>query len=245
VTPFSRAARSSGGYASGHVGMAEQRVVVDRELRVERLHLAGRRDDQRVDLAQHRVLVDERGIQASGDRGDLLLLVGIVDAAAVDQRAGVPGLKTLEGVDVQLHQCVRRRRRDLLDVHPALRREHEQRLLRSPVERDREVVLLRDVGRLLDPELADDVAADVQPEDLLRPGLGLFRRGGELDPPGLPAAAGQHLRLHHDRASELLGRRPGLGCRGREPAVGHGNPGATEELLALVLVEVQAAGEPS
>ena len=79
--------------------MAEQRVVVDRELRVERLHLAGRRDDQRVDLAQHRVLVDERGIQASGDRGDLLLLVRIVDAAAVDQRAGVPGLEALEGVD--------------------------------------------------------------------------------------------------------------------------------------------------
>ncbi len=39
----------------GDVGMPVERVVVDRELRVERLDPAVGRHDQRVDLAQHRV----------------------------------------------------------------------------------------------------------------------------------------------------------------------------------------------
>ena len=39
----------------GDVGVAEERVVVDRELGVERADLAFGRDDQRIDLAEHRV----------------------------------------------------------------------------------------------------------------------------------------------------------------------------------------------
>src|SRR2546430_9731075 len=42
----------------------------------------------------------------------------------------------------------------------ALRREHEERLLGAAVEGDGEVVLARDVRRLLDPERADDVAVE-------------------------------------------------------------------------------------
>ena len=41
------------------VGVPVERVVVDGELRVERLHLAVGRHDQRVDLAEHRVGRDE------------------------------------------------------------------------------------------------------------------------------------------------------------------------------------------
>ena len=68
VTPFSRASASSGSAAAGvahlrDVGMAEERVVVDRELRVERPHLAVGRDDQRVDLAEHRLAADERVVE--------------------------------------------------------------------------------------------------------------------------------------------------------------------------------------
>ena len=56
------------------VRMAGERVVVDRELRVERLHLALGRDDERVDLAEHRVELDERSVELLDDRRDLLLL---------------------------------------------------------------------------------------------------------------------------------------------------------------------------
>ena len=129
-------------------------------------------------------------------------------------------------------------RRDLLDVDAALGREHVERLLRAAVERDREVVLLRDLGRLLDPEPADDVAADVEPEDVARLRLGVVRLVGELDAARLAAAAGQHLRLDDDLAAELLGGRARLLGRRREPPVGDRDPEAAEELLALVLVEI-------
>jgi hypothetical protein len=112
---------------------------------------------------------------------------------------------------VQTRESFRRARSDLLDVDAALRREHEEGFLLTPVEGDREVVLLGDVGSRLDPDLADDVAADFQAEDLAGAGLGFLGRGRELDPSGLAAAAGQHLSLDdHLPAAELLGRRARL-----------------------------------
>jgi hypothetical protein len=91
---------------------------------------------------------------------------------------------------------------------------------------------------LLDPELADDMTVDVQPEDRLRVLGGLFRRVRELDPAGLSAAARQHLGLDDDLRPELLGRCPSLvGGRG-DATLRDGNPEAFEELLPLVLVEV-------
>ena len=131
---------------------------------------------------------------------------------------------------------------DLLDLDTALRREHEEGLLRATVERDREVVLLRDVGGPLDPELADDVAANVEPEDVARLGLGVRGILGELDSACLAAAAGEHLRLDDDRAAERRRRGARLLGRDGEPAVGHRNPDPTEELLALVLVEIHGGG---
>ena len=142
---------------------------------------------------------------------------------------------------MQPHERVRGLLRDLLDLDPALRREHEQRLLRAAVEREREVVLLRDIGRALDPERAHDVAADVEAEDLAGLRLGVGGVVGELDPARLAAPAGEHLRLDDDRAAELLGRRARLLGRRREPSLGDGDPEAREELLALILVQVQAA----
>ena len=71
----------------GHVAVAVERVVVDRELRVERLHLAVGRDDQRVDLAEHRVGADEGGVEPLDDRRDLLLLARVLDPGAVDEPA--------------------------------------------------------------------------------------------------------------------------------------------------------------
>ena len=170
--------------------------------------------------------------------GDLLLLGRIVDAGAVDEPARDPGLEALERVDVQAHERVGVVLRDLLDLDAALRGEHEERLLRATVERDREVVLLRDVGGLLDPDLLDDVAADVEPDDV--PRLLLRVRGilGELDAAGLAAAARQHLSLDDDRAAELLGSRARLLRGRREPPLGDRDSELLEELLALVLVEI-------
>ena len=171
--------------------------------------------------------------------------VGSVDAGAVDEPARDPGLEALERVDVQAHERVGVVLGDLFDLDAALRREHEERLLRAAVERDREVVLLRDVGGLLDPDLLDDVAADVEPDDVLRLLLGVRGILGELDAAGLAAAARQHLSLDDDRAAELLGRRARLLRRRREPPLGDGDAELLEELLALVLVEVHRRADSS
>ena len=84
---------------------------------------------------------------------------------------------------------------------------------------------------LLDPELADDVAVDVEAEDVARLLLGVVGAVGELHAAGLSAAAGQHLRLDDDLAAELL--RGGSRLLGvvREPAVGTGIADALEQLL--------------
>ena len=147
------------------VGVAIERTVVDGELRVERLHLAVGRHDQRVDLRQHRVGLDEAAVELLDDRRDLLLLRWVCDAGAVDETARDPRLEALERIDVEPDERIGVVRGDFLDLDAALGGEHEERLLRTPVERDREVVLLGDVGRLLDPELLDDVAADVEADD--------------------------------------------------------------------------------
>ena len=145
-------------------------------------------------------------------------------------------------------------RRDLLDLDAALRREHEQRPLRAAIEGHREVVLLRDLGRPLDPELLDHVAADVEAQDVSPAFASASARVlRELDAARLPAAARQHLGLHDHLAAELVGGRSGLAGRRRRPPFGDRDAELPEELLALVLVEVHrprgtlpaAAQEPS
>jgi hypothetical protein len=183
--------------------MSEERAVVDRHFGVERLHRSVWRHDERVDLAQHRVRLREAFVQLSDDVEHLLLLAWVVDAGAVDQPAALVRLKPFEHVCVQARERLRLRGCDLLDVDAALRREHEQRLLLGAVEGDREVVLLRDIRGDLDPQPADDVAANVETEDLARPGLRLCGPVGELDAAGLAAPAGQDLRLDYDLPAEL------------------------------------------
>src|SRR5262249_16900312 len=112
-----------------NVRMAEEAAVVDRELRVERLHLALGRADEWVDLTEHCVELDERLVELLHDHGDLLLLGRTLDAGAVDQAASDPALEALERIDVEPDERVRVLLRDLLDLDAALRREHEERLL--------------------------------------------------------------------------------------------------------------------
>jgi hypothetical protein len=215
-----------------------ERVVVDCELRVERLDLTRGSDDQRVDLAEHRVGPHEGVVELPDDRQHLLLLVWILEPGGEDEPARLEGLKAGERVDVEAGERVGVGLGDLLDVDAALRREHEERLLLAAIEGDREVVLALDVGGLLDPDAPNDVPANVHTEDVAGAGLGVVRPLGELDPAGLSAAPGQHLRLHDDLAVELLGGCARLLRSGGEAPFGHGNSEAREELLSLKFVEI-------
>ena len=131
----------------------------------------------------------------------------------------VSAVEPVDRVDVEPHDRVGVLLGDLLDLDAALGRQHQQVLLRRPVEGEAGVVLLGDVGRVLDPDPLDDVALDVHPEDV--PGVGAHLVGvvGELDAAGLAAAADLHLRLDDDRIAGRVGLRPRprRRCRPRRP----------------------------
>ena len=148
------------------------------------------------------------------------------------------GLEPDERLDVEAGESVGTLLCDLLDVDAALGGQHEERLLLAPVERDREVVLLGDLGRSLDPELLDDVPPDVETKDLLGRLTGLEGLLRKLDPAGLPPSAGEHLGLDDHRPAQLLSCRAGLLGRPGKPPLAHRDPEAPEELLALVLVQI-------
>ena len=120
-----------GGILVAHLGdirVAVERVVVDRELGVERLHDTVGRHDQRVHLAEHGVEADECVVELADDPGDLLLLGWVGDAGAVDELPRLPGIEALERVDVKSDEGIGVLLRDLLDLDATLGREHEQRL---------------------------------------------------------------------------------------------------------------------
>ena len=146
--------------------MAEESRVVDRHLRVESADDAVRRHDQRVDLAERRVALDEAPVERLRDPLDLLALRLVGNPR--EQLARVMRLVPLERIDVHARERRRVLGRDLLDLDPAVGREHEERLPGPAVERHREVVLARDLGGRLDPEPLDAVPADVETEDLAR-----------------------------------------------------------------------------
>ena len=128
--------------------------------------------------------------------------------------------------------------RHLFDLDAALGREHAEVELGRTVEGEAGVVLLGDVGRVLDPQPLHDVALDVEAEDVAGVEAHLVGVGGQLHAARLAAAADLHLRLDHHRVAGGLGLRDGLVDRVGHPAGRDGNAEAGEVLLALVLVEV-------
>ena len=123
----------------------------------------------------------------------------------------------LIGVDGHLGQPVGLGGGDLFDLHAALDRAHRQVGAVGAVEQEGDVVLLGDVAGLGDQQLLDDVALDVQAEDVLCVGERVVGGGRVLHAAGLAAAAGLDLRLHHHRLADLLGDRLRLFGGGRSP----------------------------
>jgi hypothetical protein len=202
-------------------------------LRVERRDRAVARDDQRVDLDEHRLFFDEGVVELGQQGADRAHDVG-VHAGLEGEATGVEVLEAEQRIDVQAGDRVRVGVGDLLDVHPALGGEHHQRALRGAIEDDRRVVLGGDVGRSLDPDLVDRVALDVHPEDVLAVLLGLDAVLRDLDPAGLAAAADLHLRLDDAGITDLVSRSDGLLDGGGGGAAGNRHPVSGEELLALI-----------
>jgi hypothetical protein len=102
------------------LGVAVERVAVERDLRVERLDLAVGRDDQRVDLGERRVLLDPHLVERDERVGDAVDHVGgAPPSVAIEHapRRGEPGERVdvvadqLLGVFSATSRCPRRPRR--------------------------------------------------------------------------------------------------------------------------------------
>ena len=142
---------------------------------------------------------------------------GSRSAASTHVAAGVLG-EAVDRVDVDAGDGLGDFGRHLLDVDAALGGEHAEVQLGPAVEGEAGVVLLGDVGRVLDPDAAHDVALDVHAEDVAGVGAHLVGVGGQLDAARLAPAAHLHLGLDHDRVARLLGLGDRLVDRGRHAA---------------------------
>ena len=148
------------------LGVAEVGVGVQCDLAVQRQDLVVGRAHQRVDLDQGGVLLDEQLPQfLDCHRGRVEHLGGQV--ALLGDRPGERPVDTLDGVDGHLGEPLRLGRRDLFDLHAALDRAHGQVGTVRAVQQEGDVVLLGDVARLGHQQLLDDVALDVEAEDVL------------------------------------------------------------------------------
>jgi len=217
--------------------MAEERVVVESHLGVECVQAPVGRDDQRIDLDQHRLLGHKGRVELGQERGDPGHEVE-GNPGGEGQPAAVKSLEADQRVHVEGGQRLRLLRGHALDVDAAPGREHDQRRFGAAVEDDGGVVLVGDLHRLSHPDLVDGEPADVHAEDRGRVLTGLLLVTGELDPARLAPAARQHLRLDHARIAELAGRRDRLGDGGHRASGLKRDPVAGEQLLALVLEEI-------
>jgi hypothetical protein len=221
----------------GRVLVAVERIGVHGDLGVQGHDVARSRYQQRVDLHEHGVLGHEHLVQP-GQHGPHRPDHVLGDAGLEGQPPAVEVLEPDQRVYMQLDHRVRVLVGDLLDVHAPHPRQHGHGLLGAAVEHDRRVVLLGDVGGLLDVQLVDREPADVHSKDRLGVRFGLLPVARELDPAGLSAAADLHLGLDDDRKPELLGGLHGLLNGGRMAPVRDGNRVLLEQQLALVFEEI-------
>ncbi len=95
--------------------------------------------------------------------------------ALLGDRAGGLQIDTLHGVDGDLGEALGLGCGDLFDLHAALDRAHGQVGAVGAIEKEGDVVLLRDVTGLGDQQLLDDVALDVEAKDVGGMGLRVVR----------------------------------------------------------------------
>ena len=124
----------------GDAGPAEERVVVEAHLGVERQQHALGRGHQRVDLHHGGVEIAEGPVAAEDGLHRLRRMAG-VEAEAEGDLAGLEGLHADGGIDADADQGLGPGGADLLDLHAARRRGHHHDALALAVEDQAEIEL--------------------------------------------------------------------------------------------------------
>ena len=153
--------------------MAEERVVVEVELGVQREHAAVLRDHERIDLDQRAVLGEIEREQVP-DQADALLERVAGEAEPEREPARLEIGQPERRMRPLAEDLLRGLRGDRLDVHPARLRGHDHVGAARPVERHRQVELAVDRRGFLDQHRAHQDALgrrlrrlEPHPEDLL------------------------------------------------------------------------------
>ena len=229
------------------VAPAEQRVVVEGHLRVERQDLVVLGHDQRIDLEHRRVAIAKSAIGAENRLHRARHLLQI-EAEPEGELARLKRLQPDRRLDDDLQQLVGRVLGDLLDLHAAMLGGDHAHTLELPVENIAEIDLaLERIGELdihalhglaLGPRLRRDEALA---EELARRLLHLVVGAAEFDAPRLAARARMDLRLDDPvRSAKLSGRVDGLiGAKGDRPGR-HRDAVLRQKFLGLILVDVHS-----
>ena len=131
--------------------MPEQRVVVERDLRVQCKQLVVLGRDERIDLHQRRVCIHEslvETLQKCDGRIDLRRL----QPQRERQLARLPCAEPHRRIDGLFEDGLRRLCRDLLNLHAAGLRSHKDELASRAIEHDAEIELAINGRRLLDQQ---------------------------------------------------------------------------------------------
>ncbi|ABA49494.1 hypothetical protein BURPS1710b_0976 [Burkholderia pseudomallei 1710b] len=227
--------------------MAEQRVRIEVELRVERDHLAVARQHERVDFGERRVRFPERLVQALQDFARLRDRC-VRHADLLREIVGFGILQAHRRLDSDLVDRFRRLFRDFLDVHAAFARRHHDDLLRHAIDHDADIQFLLDVRAFFDQQTVDLLAfrarlvrLQLHAEDLVRVFAHLLERLRDLHAAALAAAARMNLGLDDpDRAAQLLRHLDGLVHRERRLAARYRDSEFPQDFLTLVLVNLHA-----
>ena len=228
--------------------MAEQAVVVEIELGVQRDHATVAGDDQRIDLGERRVGLVECTIQAL-QHLPALLETRFRNADLARDGIGLGIGEALHRIDEDLVNFLGRLRGDFLDVHAAFRARHQHHALRPPIDDHPDVKLFADVRAFFDqqaphllPLRSRLVSDELHAEDAAREVSDLGDRLRDLDAAPLAAAAGVDLRLDDvDAAADRLGALYGLSDRKRGNAARRRHAEAAKDFLALVFVDLHAS----
>jgi len=233
--------------------MAEQRVVVEGDLCVQGEQLVVLGSDERINLHQRSVGIDECLVKALEERHRVVDLCRL-QSQRKGQLARLPCAEPDRRIDRLLVDGLGILGRDLFDLHAAGLRSHEHQLAGDTVEHDAQIELAVDSRGLLDEQALHLLALrtrlvgdELHAQDVLGVLLGFLAGLGYLHAAALAAASGVNLRLDDDAGSaldkQLAGHRGGFLQRVRHLALGHGNAVLGQDLLCLILVNLHVGWE--
>src|SRR5262245_78613 len=221
-----------------------ERVVVEIDLRVQRVKLAVLGQKEGVDFEERGVHFDEGPIEREhelrGFAGELRR-----QAQAERQIARLERLHPDGGVDVFLQDFFRGLGCDLLDVHAACGRGHKNQLRDRAVEQQSQIKLLFDLQPLFDEQGSHGAAFgtglvrdQIHSDHPFSQVVNVFHSTREFDAAAFAAPARVDLRLDDYRQPQFLGGLLGLGDRTRDPAPRDLDVEAAQQFLTLILMNL-------